>query len=133
MKRKFKQWWSSILPISTKPIITSHLKWTQKKTTTNDIVNSGPGLGQAQTCGRVKLVNGISTLLKSVFRCLLGLTVIKLSSTSIVLVIEKQPITTLYSINKAFRLDNFEVEVRNLYWKFLWPWGQDYLNISHLF
>jgi hypothetical protein len=82
---------------------------------TNDIVNSGPGLGQAQTSGRVKLVNGISTLLKSVFRSLLGLTVIKLSSTSIVLVIEKQPITTLYSINKAFRLDNFEVEVRNLY------------------
>ena len=30
-----------------------------KKTTTYDIVNLGPGLIQAQTCGRVKLVNGI--------------------------------------------------------------------------
>jgi hypothetical protein len=30
MKRKFKQWWSSISPISTKWIITSHLNWTQK-------------------------------------------------------------------------------------------------------
>jgi hypothetical protein len=26
MKRKFKQWWSTIPPISTKPTITSHLK-----------------------------------------------------------------------------------------------------------
>jgi len=28
MKRKFKQWWSSIPPISTKWTITSHLYWT---------------------------------------------------------------------------------------------------------
>jgi hypothetical protein len=26
IKRKFKQWWSTILPISTKPTITYHLK-----------------------------------------------------------------------------------------------------------
>jgi len=34
MKRKFKQWWSSIPPISTKQTITSHLNWnhwTQKR------------------------------------------------------------------------------------------------------
>jgi len=31
MKRKFKQWWSSIPPISTKRTITSHLNWTQKR------------------------------------------------------------------------------------------------------
>ena len=29
MKRKVKQWWSSIPPISTKGTITSHLNWTQ--------------------------------------------------------------------------------------------------------
>jgi len=28
MKRKFKHWWSSIPPISTKWTITSHLNWT---------------------------------------------------------------------------------------------------------
>jgi len=28
MKRKFKQWWSYILPISTKRTIISHLNWT---------------------------------------------------------------------------------------------------------
>ena len=30
MKRKFKQWWSSIPPISTKRTINSHLNWTHK-------------------------------------------------------------------------------------------------------
>jgi len=29
---------------------------------TYDVENPGPGLGQAQNCGRVKLVNGITTL-----------------------------------------------------------------------
>jgi hypothetical protein len=36
---------------------------TFKNTMTYDIRNPGPGLGQAQTYGRVKLLNGISTLL----------------------------------------------------------------------
>ena len=31
---------------------------TQKKTMKQNIGNSGPGMGQAQTCGGVKLVNG---------------------------------------------------------------------------
>jgi len=31
MKRKFKQWWSSIPPIWTKPTINSHLYWIQKR------------------------------------------------------------------------------------------------------
>jgi hypothetical protein len=34
-----------------------------KNTTACDIGNPGPGLGQAQKCGRVKSVNGIPTLL----------------------------------------------------------------------
>jgi hypothetical protein len=34
-----------------------------KKTMTYDVGNQGPGLGQAQKCDRVKLVNGIPTLL----------------------------------------------------------------------
>jgi hypothetical protein len=34
-----------------------------KKTTTYDVGNPGPGLGQAHKCGRVKSVNGIPTLL----------------------------------------------------------------------
>ena len=33
----------------------------KKKTMTYDVVNPGPGLGQAQKCGRVKLVDGIPT------------------------------------------------------------------------
>ena len=77
MKKNFKQWWSTIPPISSKqtiihqqgwstipPIsskqtITSHLNLLNiKKTMTYDIGN--PGLGQTQQCGGgVKLVNGI--------------------------------------------------------------------------
>ena len=50
------QWWSTNLPISTKQIATSHLKSLNIKTImTYDIGNAGPGLGQAHTCGRVKL------------------------------------------------------------------------------
>ena len=46
LKRKFKQWWSSIPPISSKRTIISHLNWThwtQIKTTTYDVSNTGPG------------------------------------------------------------------------------------------
>jgi hypothetical protein len=51
-KRKFKQRWSSIPPISTKQTIISRLNsWNIKKTMTYDVVNPGPGLGQAQKCG----------------------------------------------------------------------------------
>ena len=46
MKRNFRQWWSTISPISTKWRITSDLKPLNIKKTTYDIRN--PGLGQAQ-------------------------------------------------------------------------------------
>jgi hypothetical protein len=65
MKRNFKQYWSTIPPISTKQTITSLLKQLNtKKITTYDVGNPGPGLsfGQTQKCGWVKHVNGISTL-----------------------------------------------------------------------
>jgi len=55
----FNKWWSTIPPITTKQTITSHLNWThwtQEKTTTYDVVNPVPGLGQAQKCGGVKPV-----------------------------------------------------------------------------
>ena len=55
----------SIPPISTKRTITSNLNcthWTQEKTTTYDFGNPGPGLGQAQECGGVKLFNEIPIL-----------------------------------------------------------------------
>ena len=46
-KRKLKQWWSSIPPLST--TWTSHLNSLHtKKTMTYDIGNPSPGLGQAQ-------------------------------------------------------------------------------------
>jgi hypothetical protein len=49
---------SSISPISTKLTINSHLNsLNTKNTTTYDIENLSPGLGQAQNCGRVKPVN----------------------------------------------------------------------------
>lgn len=38
--------------------ITSHLHWTQKKTTTSDV---GPDLERAQKCDGVELVNGTQT------------------------------------------------------------------------
>ena len=51
MKRKSKQWWSSIPPILTKRTITftSHLSWThrtQGQTTTYDVLNPDLGLRQ---------------------------------------------------------------------------------------
>ena len=62
-KRKFKQRWSSIPPISTKQTIISRLNsWNIKKTMTYDVVNPGPGLGQMQTCGGVKLINEIPNI-----------------------------------------------------------------------
>ena len=47
--------------IKKKQTITSHLNSLniKKKTMTYDVGNPGPGLGQAQKCGRVKPVNGI--------------------------------------------------------------------------
>ena len=44
--------------------ITSHLHSlnTKKKTMTYDVGNAGPGLEQAQKCGRVRPVNGIPTI-----------------------------------------------------------------------
>ena len=49
--------------ISTKQTTTCQLKNIEhkKKTITYGIGNSGPGLGQAQQCGRVKPINGIPT------------------------------------------------------------------------
>ena len=47
MKRKLKQWWSSISPISTKRAIAFHLDWThltQQKY--DDIGHPGPGMEQ---------------------------------------------------------------------------------------
>ena len=54
-KRKFKQWWSSIPPISAKRTITSHLYWTQKD---NDKSHwkSRFWLGIGTQCGGVKLI-----------------------------------------------------------------------------
>ena len=62
MKRKYKQWWSTIQPISRKQTFTSHLYSQNTKNTTYDVGNQGPGLGQAQTCGRVKPFNAIPTI-----------------------------------------------------------------------
>ena len=63
----FQQWWSTILPISTKRKITFHLKWAQKK----DIIygNPGPDSEQLQQCGGFKLVNLCTLTLCT--RCLL--------------------------------------------------------------
>jgi hypothetical protein len=59
IKRNSKQWWSTILPTSTKQTITSDFKSLKiKKTMTYDGGNPGPGLGQAHKYGRVKLVHG---------------------------------------------------------------------------
>jgi len=64
MQTMFKQWWSTIPPISTKQTVTSHLKpFNIIKTTTYGIGNPSIDLKQAQKCGRVKLVTGIPTLL----------------------------------------------------------------------
>ena len=61
IKRKIKQWCSTILPIShiTKRTTTSHLKQlnTTGPRTTYGAGNLDPDMGQAQTYGGIKLVN----------------------------------------------------------------------------
>ena len=52
-KRNFKQWWSTIPPISTKQTTTSHLKSMNIKKRTYDFGNPGPDLGQAEKSGRL--------------------------------------------------------------------------------
>jgi hypothetical protein len=60
---KFKQWWSTIPPISTKQTVSYNFKSLNiKKTTAYDVGNPCLGLRQAQKCGRDKLVNGIPSL-----------------------------------------------------------------------
>ena len=39
------------------PLVLTELTEHKKKTTTYDVGNTGPGLGQAQRCGRVKHVH----------------------------------------------------------------------------
>jgi hypothetical protein len=81
MKRKFKQLWSSTFSLIWKeslsdghqfhqnqqneqsPLILTTLTEHKKNSMTYEVGNPGPGLGQAQECGRVKLVNKISILL----------------------------------------------------------------------
>jgi hypothetical protein len=48
---RIAMWWSTISPISAKLEIIFHLN---SLTTTCDIANLSPGLGQAQQCGRVR-------------------------------------------------------------------------------
>ena len=50
-----------MLPISTKQTIAYHLKPLNTKKT-YDIGNPGPGLEQAQKCGRVKPIIGVPTI-----------------------------------------------------------------------
>ena len=58
MKRKFKQSWSTIPPISTKQTITSQLNsLSTKKNTARCNINPDPCLGQAQKYGRIKVIN----------------------------------------------------------------------------
>jgi hypothetical protein len=64
MNRKFKQWWSSIPPISTKRTNNLSPQLKIKKTTTYrcDVGNQSSALRQAQQCGGIKAVNGIPML-----------------------------------------------------------------------
>ena len=55
MKRKFKQWWSTIPPIPIKRTISSQIIECKKY----DVGNPSPVLGQAQKCGRVQQFNEI--------------------------------------------------------------------------
>jgi hypothetical protein len=54
-QKNIKQWWSTILPISTTPTITEYKK------RRHDIGKPGPGLGQAQQCGRLNQLMGSQT------------------------------------------------------------------------
>ena len=57
MKRKFKQWWTLQTEQSPLTLIYAH-----NKTTTCNVSNPGPDLGQAHKCVGVKLASEITTL-----------------------------------------------------------------------
>ena len=61
MKIYFKHWWSTIPPLSTKRITTSHIKPLYTKRLLQCIVLEIPGLKQAQPCGGVKHLMGYQT------------------------------------------------------------------------
>ena len=66
MKRMFKQWWSTILPIYQQNVQSLLTIVHKKKTTWYDVGNPGLGLGQTQKSGRIKLINnGIPHLLQN--------------------------------------------------------------------
>ena len=57
MKRKFKHYWSTFHQKQQTPLTSNHI--VSKKTKTYDVRNPGPGLEQAQKCGRIKPGSGI--------------------------------------------------------------------------
>ena len=62
IKGELKLRWSIILPMPTKRTVTFNPRSlnTEEKTSTYEFGIPGPGLGQAQNCGLVKPVNGIT-------------------------------------------------------------------------
>jgi hypothetical protein len=68
MKRTFKEWWSTIPPISTKGTTISHINSLNTKKT-YDIGYPVTSLEQAQQCGGVKFVNVIPILPPYVLMC----------------------------------------------------------------
>ena len=59
MKRKSKQWWSTLFHQDQQneqsPLTLTH--WTKQKTLTFDIENPGPVLKQEQKCGRANYIS----------------------------------------------------------------------------
>ena len=56
--KRFKQWWATIPPISSKRTIISHLHSPNtRQTTTYDVGNPGPDLGRTNKCDGQKPVN----------------------------------------------------------------------------
>jgi hypothetical protein len=68
LKRNHKQWLSTIPPVSTKRTITAHiLPQNTKTTTTYDVSNPDPGLGQRQKCGGVYWISPMDNWFSNFF------------------------------------------------------------------
>ena len=63
MKRKFKKEFLQYQQNEQLPLIVTHRTQKTRPLTTYDVVNPSPGLGYAQKCDEVKLVNGIPTFI----------------------------------------------------------------------
>ena len=114
MKRKLKQWWSSIPPISSwqnqqLPLVFNFKLTEHKKTTIHNVGNSGADLRQAQKYGGVKLVTGGNSPLDNWIS-----TMILKKNPPLILIYLNLPITNVGNKSSIITFVNLTMSCKNI-------------------